>query len=122
MTAYNWNQIAEEKVNPLAMRRMIHGEAITIARRHFLKGAVTNAHLHKDEQISTVERGAIRFVVGGVERVVSANEALVIPSNVPHQLEALEDSCVTDVFATPLPKHYTVFVPAGSPSGEISPQ
>jgi quercetin dioxygenase-like cupin family protein len=104
MTAYNWNQIAEEKVNPLATRRMIHGEAMTVARRHFLKGAVTSLHLHRDEQISMVERGAVRFLAGGVEYVISANEALVIPSNVLHQLEALEDSFVTDIFATPLPK------------------
>jgi quercetin dioxygenase-like cupin family protein len=104
MKAYNWNQIAEEKVNPLATRRMIHGEAMTVARRHFLKGAVTNVHRHRDEQISMVERGVVRFLVSGAERIVSANEALVIPSNVPHQLEALEDSFVTDLFATPLPQ------------------
>ena len=107
MRAYNWDQIAEENVNPLATRRMIHGEAMTVVRRHFLKGAVTNVHLHRDEQISMVERGAVLFLVAGVEHVVLANEALVIPSNVPHQLEALEDSFVTDVFATPLPKHHT---------------
>ena len=68
----------------------------------FLKGAVTNAHSHADEQISMVERGVVRFVVGGEERIVSANEAIVIRSNVFHQAEALEDSVVTDVFATPL--------------------
>ena len=107
MTAYNWCQVAEEKVNPLATRRMIHGEAMTVARRHFLKGAVTGVHRHADEQICMVERGAVLLVVGGVERIVSANEVLVIPSNVPHELEALEDSLVTDVFAIPLPRPVT---------------
>jgi quercetin dioxygenase-like cupin family protein len=48
-----------------------------------------------------IERGVVLFLVGGVERIVSANEAVVIPSNVPHELEALEDSLVTDVFARP---------------------
>ena len=107
MTTYNWSRVAEEKVNPLATRRMIHGEAMTVARRHFLKGAVTGVHRHADEQICMVERGAVLLVVGGVERIVSANEVLVIPSNVPHELEALEDSLVMDVFATPLPKPLT---------------
>jgi quercetin dioxygenase-like cupin family protein len=107
MTTYNWSRVAEEKVNPLATRRMIHGEAMTVARRHFLKGAVTGVHRHADEQICMVERGAVLLVVGGVERIVSANEVLVIPSNVPHELEALEDSLVTDVFATPLPRPVT---------------
>jgi len=91
-------------VNPLATRRMIKSEAMTVARRHFLKGAVTTVHRHADEQISMVERGAVLFLVDGVERLVSENEAVVIPSNVPHELEALEDSLVTDVFATPLPQ------------------
>ena len=51
MKTYNWNQVAEEKVNPLATRRIIQGEALTVARRHFLKGAVTCAHAHREEQI-----------------------------------------------------------------------
>ena len=104
MTAYKWSQVAEEHVNPLATRRLIKSEAMTVARRHFLKGAVTNVHTHVDEQISMVERGTVLFLVDGVERIVSENEALVIPSNAPHQLEALEDSLVTDIFATPLPQ------------------
>jgi len=101
MTVHDWSQVTEEKVNPLATRRLIHGEAMTVARRRFLKGAVTPLHVHADEQISLVEFGAVLFLVGGVERIVSANEAVVIPSNVPHELKALEDSLVTDVFATP---------------------
>jgi quercetin dioxygenase-like cupin family protein len=101
MTAYKWSQIAEEQVNPLATRRLIQSEAMTVARRHFLKGAVTRVHAHADEQISMIERGVVLFLVGGVERIVSANEAVVIPSNVPHELEALEDSLITDVFARP---------------------
>jgi quercetin dioxygenase-like cupin family protein len=102
VTAFSWSQIAEERVNPLATRQMVHTEAMTVARRRFLKGAVTNAHSHADEQISMVESGVVRFVVAGEERIVSANEAIVIRSNVFHQVEALEDSVVTDVFATPL--------------------
>jgi quercetin dioxygenase-like cupin family protein len=98
-TAYKWNQVAEEQVNPLATRRLIQSKAMTVARRHFLKGAVTKVHRHTDEQISLVERGAVRFLVDGVEHLVSENEVLVIPSGVPHELEALEDSVVTDVFA-----------------------
>ena len=43
--------------------------------------------------------GRLRFVVGGDEQVVSAGESVFIPSEVPHSVEALEDSVVLDVFS-----------------------
>jgi quercetin dioxygenase-like cupin family protein len=38
------------------------------------------------------------FVIGGEERIVSGGEALTIPANAPHLVEALEDSLATDLF------------------------
>jgi quercetin dioxygenase-like cupin family protein len=43
----------------------------------------------------------MRFDVDGQEYVVSAGETIALPSNVPHDAEALEDSVVFDVFAPP---------------------
>ena len=55
-------------------------------------------HAHVHEQISTVERGALRFWIGGEEIVLRDGQSLAIPSNVPHQVVALEDSAVLDIF------------------------
>ena len=44
-------------------------------------------------------QGSLRFVVGGEEVVAAAGESVVIPPNVPHRVEALEDSVVLDVFS-----------------------
>jgi hypothetical protein len=39
MTLYNWNQITEEPLNPLATRQMMLGSSITIARLRTRKAA-----------------------------------------------------------------------------------
>ena len=72
---------------------------MTVARIRLLKGAVVPMHHHVNEQISMIEYGRLRFVVAGEERILTAGEALAIPPNAPHLVEALEDSLATDLFA-----------------------
>jgi len=74
---------------------------MTVARIRLRKGAVVPLHQHVNEQLSMIERGKLRFVVAGEERVLSAGEALTIPPNAPHLVEALEDSLATDLFSPP---------------------
>jgi quercetin dioxygenase-like cupin family protein len=95
---YNWTQVPEEQLNAAISRQMIHGETMTVARLRLRKGAVVPLHHHVNEQISMVEHGKLRFVIGGEERIVSGGEALTIPDNAPHLVEALEDSLATDLF------------------------
>jgi quercetin dioxygenase-like cupin family protein len=100
---YNWSEIPEEPLSASISRQMFHAERTTVARIRLRKGAIVPLHRHVNEQISMVERGKLRFVISdGIadeERVVSAGEALVIPPNAPHLVEALEDSLATDLFA-----------------------
>src|SRR6202035_6025463 len=101
MDCYNWNQLEDEPLNPLLSRKMIHGRHVTVARITLLKYAVVPTHSHPNEQISMVESGALRFVVAGEERVLRAGDALVIPPDAPHMVEALEDSVAVDLFSPP---------------------
>jgi mannose-6-phosphate isomerase-like protein (cupin superfamily) len=45
--------------------------------------------------------GALKFNIGGKEIVVHAGEVLCIPSNMPHEAWALEDTIDLDVFDPP---------------------
>jgi len=101
MKVYDWSEVPEERVNPLASRQMIHGETMSVIRRRFSKGAITRLHQHAEEQISMIERGKMLFVISGEEHVVTSGQALAIPPNAPHSVEALEDSVVMDLFASP---------------------
>lgn len=99
MQHYNWNLLEEEPLNPLLARKMIHGQNVTVARIRLRKGAVVPMHSHANEQISMLESGALRFSIAGEERILGAGDALVIPPDVPHMVEALEDSLAVDLFS-----------------------
>ena len=101
MTFYRWQAVENEALNPRVLRRVIHTAAMTVAHMTLLKGAVVPEHSHVQEQICTVERGALKFTVSGREQVVRAGETLALASMEPHSAEALEDSHVLDVFSPP---------------------
>ena len=99
MATIHWNEIEREQMNPLLARQVIHGVNTTLARLDIAKGAVVPLHHHVNEQMSVMLEGKLRFVVDGVESIVSAGDVMVIPPNAPHMVEALEDSLVFDVFS-----------------------
>ena len=99
MKLHNWKQVNEEQLNPMATRQMIHGSTITIARLRTRKGSIVPTHSHVNEQITTMEQGAMLFVTPTEKIVVRAGESLVIPPNVPHSVESLEDCVAIDIFS-----------------------
>jgi len=101
MNVYDWNAMAEERLNPLVTRRVVHTDRMTIAKLRLSKGALVPLHSHENEQVSMIDEGALRFEMGGRDIIVRTGESLVIPSNIPHLVEALEDSVATDIFTPP---------------------
>lgn len=99
MRDYNWENIPEELLSPLMSRQVVHTANITVARLKLSKGALVPRHQHVNEQLTTVESGALRFDMGGEQFELRPGRTLVIPPELPHQVEALEDSVVTDIFA-----------------------
>lgn len=90
-----------EQLNANVTRQAIHTANMTIARLRLRKDAVVPEHHHVHEQVATVEQGALKFFIEGREVILRAGESLAIPSNVPHGVEALEDTIVVDVFSPP---------------------
>ncbi len=90
-----------ESLSPTISRQVVHGEKITIARLVLKKGAVVPEHAHHNEQVSTILAGSLLFHLEGQNINLLAGESLIIPPNVPHSAEALEDCEALDVF-TPL--------------------
>jgi quercetin dioxygenase-like cupin family protein len=98
MERYDWTAIAEERMNPLLARQVIHTGKMTIARILLKKGAVVPEHRHLNQQVTMLQSGSLQFDMGGESFVLRAGEVLVIPSDLPHRVEALEDSVATDLF------------------------
>ena len=90
-----------EHLNPLLERQFVAGEKSMLARLRLLKGCIVPLHSHENEQITYILEGALKFSLQGKEVIVRAGEILVIPSNVPHSAEALEDTVDLDVFCPP---------------------
>jgi quercetin dioxygenase-like cupin family protein len=94
-----WSEWPVEQLNSLIGRQMAHTETMTIARILLAKGAHVPRHEHPNEQITNVVEGRLRFVLGDEERIVSAGATVLIPADLPHEVEALEDSVALDVFS-----------------------
>jgi quercetin dioxygenase-like cupin family protein len=101
MKTYRWSEVAKEQINPLMVRQMIHGETMTMARMEVRKGALVPEHSHPNEQITSVEKGRMRFLFSGKEVMLGAGESLHIPPHMPHSAEVLEDAIVVDIFSPP---------------------
>jgi len=101
---HRWSDMPRERVTDEIDRRVITGERMMLAHVYLKKGCVVPRHSHENEQLTYILEGALRFKLGpdGAEViVVRAGEVLVIPSNVPHEAEALEDTLDVDVFSPP---------------------
>ena len=90
-----------EHLNPLMDRQLVAGERTMLARIILRKGSIVPQHSHDNEQITYVLEGALKFVIEGKELIVRSGEILVIPSNMPHSAEALEDTVDLDIFCPP---------------------
>ena len=104
VTKYTWNDMPKERVTPLLDRRLITAERMMLAHVYLKKGCIVPLHQHENEQLTYILEGALKFWIGsetGDTLVVSAGEVLVIPSNVPHKAEALEDTLDVDIFCPP---------------------
>lgn len=99
MKVHDWNSLPSEQMNSLLSRRVVHTGRMTIARLVLTKGAHVPTHSHENEQVSMVESGRLlfRFPDGDVE--VGQGQSMEIAPNLPHSVDALEDTLVTDLFA-----------------------
>jgi len=101
---HRWDDVPREKVSDLLHRRLICGERLMLAQVSLQKGCVIPAHSHDNEQVTYVLDGALHIWLGEDGRdeiVVHGGEVLVLPPNVRHKGEALEDTVVIDVFCPP---------------------
>ena len=97
-----FDSIPVEHLNPLIERQFVYGERAMLARLTLRKGASVPEHSHENEQITYILEGALRFTMGdGRVITVRAGQVLVIPSNMPHRAEALEDTLDLDIFDPP---------------------
>ena len=103
-THHRWEDIPRERVNDLLERKLITGERMMLSHVYLKRGCLVPMHQHENEQLTYILEGALQFTLGadrGRTLVVRAGEVLVIPSNLPHEAVALEDTLDVDIFSPP---------------------
>lgn len=95
------NEVKEEELNPLLFRKIVAGEKVMFVQFILKKGLHIPLHNHESEQISYVVKGKLKFKINGDEHVIKDNELIIIPSNVPHEVWAEEDTLDIDIFSPP---------------------
>ena len=99
ISLHRWDEIALEKVTEMISRKIVSGEREMLAQIYLKRGALVPIHAHDSEQMTYILQGSLRFLVDGEEIIVREGEVLHIPSRLPHQAEALEDTLEMDVFS-----------------------
>ena len=101
---FNWEDIPKERVTDMISRRLITGDGMMLAHVYLAENALVPQHSHHNEQLTYILEGALKFWIGAdrsEEVIVRAGEVLHIPSNVPHEALALEDTLDVDIFNPP---------------------
>src|ERR1044072_7952639 len=99
VSLYRWDELALDKVTEMISRKIVTGEREMLAQIYLKRGALVPLHSHQSEEMTHILQGALKFLIGGEEITVREGEVLHIPSWVPHQAEALEDTFELDLFS-----------------------
>jgi quercetin dioxygenase-like cupin family protein len=101
MKAVRWEEVPVEPVTDVISRQVVTGRNEMIARVLLKRGAIVPTHSHVSEQVTWILEGALRLWIGAPEEEVTlrAGQMVVIPPDVPHRAEALEDTVDIDVFS-----------------------
>lgn len=96
---HRWDEIALEKITEMISQKIVSGEREMLAQIYLKRGALVPMHSHESEQMTYILQGALKVTVAGEALTVREGEVLHVPSGVPHQAEALEDTLELDVFS-----------------------
>ena len=94
MPFYKWTDLEADLNTPEYSTEKgptIKGEKIEIAMMTYPAGTSANPHTHPNEQFQIVLKGKARYHIGGEEKVLGPGEVALMPANVEHEIEVLED-------------------------------
>jgi quercetin dioxygenase-like cupin family protein len=97
MYFYDFNEMPSEYVTPkysTAFGPLLAGEHLESGLFRFKANEGAVEHAHPSEQVMYVISGKLRVRFGEEIGEIGPGQAFLAPSNVPHQVTALEDSVV----------------------------
>jgi quercetin dioxygenase-like cupin family protein len=95
MPVYRFDELKKEYVTPrhsTAFGSLVTGEQIEVGMLRYKAGEGAKEHSHPHEQVLVVLSGRVRMKIGGESYELGPREVAHMPANVPHSLQALEDT------------------------------
>lgn len=71
---------------------------LMLVKVRFTKGGIGALHQHPHMQISHVQSGKFSYTIGEETKIIAAGDSCIIPSNIIHGCECLEDGELIDSF------------------------
>lgn len=99
MMIQSWDDLTTISMFEKISRKSLSGENLTIARVELEKGGVVPGHSHPNEQVTLVVSGKLIFRGERDEETTCAGDIIHTPSGAFHEVTALEDSVVIDIFS-----------------------
>ena len=93
MYFYDLKDIPQEGVNySSAAGHLVAGKYLRVTLLNFEANGGAEEHAHDYEQIMVVVKGKLRVRVGDQESEIGPGQAFLAPSNVVHEVTAIEDT------------------------------
>ena len=92
---------AVEMLPGVVRRTMTAGERMMLILVTIAKGSVVPSHTHPHEQTGYLVSGRMEFKLGKEKVEMEAGDSWLVPPDVPHEVKALEDCTIIDVFSPP---------------------
>lgn len=99
---WDWANVPIENLAVGIERQMIVGDRLMVCRLRFAANVVTPPHDHPHEQLTLVESGQVRFLIGDETRIAKAGDVLHFPSGCWHGATMLDEEVVLIDIFTPL--------------------
>lgn len=95
----SWSMGSEEKLSEHITRQMVSGSMATMAKLTIKNGGNIVRHFHVNEEYVLMLSGMLKYIFDDREMVITSNDTLIVPPEMPHSIEALQDSTVIFFFA-----------------------
>ena len=89
----------KELVDQVYMKTLAHGDRTSLSLFKIKKDAVIPSHSHPHEQTGYLVSGKMVFTIGDARQIAESGDSWSIPGDVEHDVHALEDCLVVEVFS-----------------------
>lgn len=91
MSFFRIGELSGTQMLPGIERRAVWLDGVMLTFFAFEPGSIVPEHAHRNEQITLVTKGAMRFTLGAETRVLRAGDGVCVPPNVVHKAIVLDE-------------------------------